>query len=106
MVLTDVEKSLIEELFKKFDKDNRGFIDKANAKGSTKMTSLIDGMRVHATGKTEGKIYLEDLMKFYKEFKEKKIKRGRNPDEDICASFIEGMIARQENFAERVSFCD
>ena len=106
MGLTNNEKALIEQLFKQFDKSNLGYIDKEHAKGSTKMTSLIDGIRHHATGKNKGKIFLADLIKFYEEFKAKKVKGGRDENEDICASFIEGMIKRQENYADRVSFLD
>ena len=104
MVLTDNEKSLIEQLFKQFDKMNLGYIDKEHARGSTKMTNLIDGLRHHATGKPKGKIYLEDLIKFYEDFKAMKVRKGRDDNEDICAIFIEGMIKRQDVYTQRDSF--
>ena len=104
MSLTNKEKQLVELLFKQFDPDDLGYIDEEHAKGSTRLTQLIKGVRLNATGKSEGKIYLSDLMDQYKSFKERKIQNGRDSNEDICVSFIEMTTKKVEFFQMGQSF--
>ena len=68
------------------------------------MLDLIHGLEIHTHHEEGAKIYLEDLIKFYEEFKQKKIDHGRDPHEEICVSFIEMMIKRVDFLHDRPSF--
>ena len=102
--LTDHEKELVRDLYHQFDIDNSGYIDEHSARHSAKMLDLIHGLEVHTHHEEGAKIYLEDLMQFYEEFKRKKIEHGRNPKEEICSSFIDMMIKRVDCMHRRQSF--
>ena len=104
MPLTTNETRLIEQLFAKFDRDNKGFIDEKDAKGSSKMLRLIKGMRIQATGSPEGKLYLSDLIDHYKVFKKERVDGGRSSEEEIVTVFVKNMTQRVEAFQRRPSY--
>ena len=102
--LTDHEKELVRNLYDQFDIDQSGFIDAHSARHSSKMLELVHGLERHTRHEEGAKIYIEDLMEFYEEFKQKKIDEGRDPKEEVCTSFIEMMIKRVDHIHRRQSF--
>ena len=103
-ILTDKEKTLIRELYDSFDVHKKGFIDKRSAQHSTKMLELIRGLQKHMGANENAKVYLQDMMQFYKEFKEQKVRPGRGPNEDIMDNFVQNMIDRVHQYQKSGSF--
>ena len=102
--LTESEKQLVKELYETFDVTKQGYISARSARHSSKMLELINGLQKHTVDNQEAKVYLEDMMKFYEEFKAEKIRPGREAKEEIMTTFIEMMISRVKTFHRRYSF--
>jgi hypothetical protein len=98
MPLTNNEKSLVEKLFTKLDIDKQGFIDARCGSSNARMLELVQGMQVRVKQAQEGHITLEDLMEYHEEYKQEKIAKGRDPNDEICKSFIEITIDRIDSF--------
>ena len=104
MPLTETERRKVEQLFNQFDTGKKGYIDEKAAKGSGKMLILVKSLQRNATKNADGKIYLDDLIEYYENFKSEQSSRDQKRGESICDRFVTRTMKRVKAYKQRASY--